>query len=323
MRENPDSSSERTNTLPEWRNRILSAILGIAVTVCGALIIGKFQARDPHLTFTSTESVPFSGPNGEVSIYQVTLSNDGKKEVYDVGCAIRVAAAKIDQYKVTADPLLNVTGLVASDTLNIQVPNLNPSESIQISILASGSQTMPAHTEVTARGKGVVASERKESAGKSPFGTLPLISLGAASLALLVSSIARSSLLKSQSTGTGDDQRQILAFLCRSHGLEDLAEMYSSQQHETTYWGEADRLGQRAIDAGGDRMARIERTLLALLEYKRMVKASRAIVYYNLALISRTKKDVPGSKKYLQDAKNTSKDSVERRLKIDPRFSDS
>jgi hypothetical protein len=321
------SATEISGGWSEWGNRFISAIVGIAVTVAGALIIGRFQAHEPYLVYSSTESLPFSGPSGDVSIYQVTLSNDGKKEVYDVACAIRIPLAKIDQYKVTANPLLNVSGAVSGDSLNIQIPNLNPSESIQISLLASGSQNLPARPQVTARGKGAVGSERGRENQKPWFESAPSVSLGAATFALLASTLAlrliRSKTSGSDLTGPSDDQRTNLAYVCRIYGLSDLAEEYSMRAHETTYWIEADRLGQIAVQAGGNKLELIENALQTLIEYNQQIRqTSKAIVYYNLALINRAKKDDLAFKKYLQLAKDTSPEEIERRLKFDRRFVD-
>jgi hypothetical protein len=316
----PDSAAERTSRWSEWGNRIISALVGIAVAVIAALIIGNFQAREPHLSYSSTESVPFSGPNGDVSIYQVALSNDGKKEVYDVACAIRIPAARIDQFKLTADPLLNASGTVSGDSLNVLVPNLNPTETIQVSLLASGSQNLPTRPQVAARGKGAVGIEKGKTAEKPWSDTFPLISLMAATLAVLVSGVSTRILRLSRGSSTGDDQRQVLAYVCRIHGLSDLAERYSGQIHETTYWAEADRLGQDAIDAGGERMGTIERALLSLVEYHGMARTSQAVVYYNVALINRVKKNEAECEKYLQLARSVSKDEIQRRLKVDPRL---
>ena len=237
MAEPPDSATERSpSRKSEWGNRIISAIIGILVTVTGSLILVSLETREPHLVYSSTESLPFSGSNGEVSIYQVTVSNDGKKEAYDVACAIRIPAAKIEQYKVTASPLLNATGTVSGETVNVQVPNLNPSESFQISLLASGLQSLPARPQVSARGKGVVGTEKAPSTEQSPSEPIALITLGAASLAVVVTGVVARILRKTVTgstslVGSGDDQRQVLAYVCRAYGLRDLADQYSAQSH--------------------------------------------------------------------------------------------
>src|SRR6266481_3799977 len=211
MSDAPSSEVERGPG--RWGERIISAFLGIVVAVIAALIIGNFQAHDPHLSYSSTESVPFSGPNGDVSIYQVTLSNDGKREVYDAACAIRIPAAKIDQFKITADPLLSASGTINGDSLNVQIPNLNPSESIQISLLASGSQNLPVRPVVTVRGKGIVGSEKSKTTDKPWSERFVLIATMAATLALGVSTVfGRFLAIRSKGGSTsGDDQRQILA----------------------------------------------------------------------------------------------------------------
>lgn len=326
MADAPDSSTERSSHKAAWGNRLVSAALGILVTVIGALIIGTFQAREPALVYSSTESLPFNGLNGEVSIYQVTISNDGKREANDVACIIRIPTGKVDQYKVTASPLLSVSGSTSGDSVTVQVPNLNPSESFQVSLLVSGTQSLPSRPQISARGRGILGTEKNPEQNKSESDPVLWVSLAAFS-AVFISGVftlifRRTKTFVPSSTGSGDDQRQVLAYICRANGLSDLADQYSSQPHETTYWAEADRLGQIATDTqNGERMAAIERSLLALVEYDtNLADTSKAIVFYNVALINRCKKDEPNYKKYLELAKETSRNQIERRLKVDPRF---
>jgi len=330
MASTPDSPSERSASGGGWVGRIVSAVVGIIVTVAGALIIGQFQARDPHLVYSSTESLPFSGPSGEVSIYQITISNDGKREVYDVACVAQIPGGRVDRYKITANPLLGVSGSASGDTVNIQIPNLNPSESVQISLLATASSTLPVHPDVLVRGRGVVGAQKSlPEEAQLPFGA-PLISLFAATFALLVAGVFMRLLSQNKkliafaagsSGGSGYDQRQALAYICRAGGLRDLAEQYSAQTHETTYWAEADRLGDLATDqTGGERMAAIERILLTMIDYPGMARSSKGIVYYNLALISHAKKDEAACRGYLDLARKTSPAEIEFRLKVDKRL---
>lgn len=326
MAEVPNSATERSSRRSEWGNRVVSAIFGIVVTVAGALILGKLQAHEPHLVYSSTESLPFNGPNGDVSIYQVTISNDGKREVNEVACAVRIPAAKIQQYKVLANPLLNVAVSVASDSLNIQIPNLNPSESVQVSLLAVGAPGLPTRPQVAARGRGITGTEKRQTSETASGDTLSLASLVVATSLAVFSTgffmwLLRAKSASGSSFGSGDDQRQILAYICRVYGLRDLADQYSAQTHETTYWAEADRLGQIATDSGdGERMAGIERALLGLIEYHKMARASKAVVCYNVALIKRAKRDDVAYREYLNLAKETARDEIERRLKVDRRF---
>jgi hypothetical protein len=68
-------------------------------------------------------------------------------------------------------------------------------------------------------------------------------------------------------------------------------------------------------------MQLIESALLALIGYNQHIaQDSKAVVYYNIALINRAKKDDAAYKKCLQLAKDTSADEIERRLKLDQRL---
>jgi len=338
MPETPDILPGRAAKKSEWPNRIVSALLGIVVSVLGSVILGRLQAREPHLVYWSTEALPFSGQNGNVSIYQVSVSNDGKKEISDVGCVIRVLGAKVDQYKVTANPLLNASTSISNDSVNIQIPNLNPSESVQIALLVTSSMTLPVRPEILARGKGITGTEKnmtKDEGAPTGISTL-LVATAAVALSGVFLSLlrqksmtnARKSLVNAmvpEAAGPpGDDQRQVLAFVCRVYGLRALADQYIAQTHETTYWAEADRLGQMGTDnPGGEQTAAIERVLAGLLDYNpEIAKASIAIVYYNLALISLAKKDKVANQKYIQLAKDISPAEINRRLKVDKRFAD-
>lgn len=320
-----ESAVENEGSRGRWLERVVSAVLGIAVAVIAALVIGAFQTREPHLTYSSTDSVPFSGSNQEVSIYQVTLSNDGKKEVYEVASDIRIPYAKIDQLKLTADPLLAAAGTVSGDTLNVRVPSLNPSESVQVSVLASGSGTLPTRPQVTARGRGVVSSEKsKATIEKSWADTLPFMAIVAATLSLASAGIFQR-IFRSKSPASARrslDQREALAHLCWAFGLTDLANKYADRAQETSYWQEADRLGQAAVDGGGERLIKIEQVLLSLVDFRGDVlqRASKAAVYYNLAIISQAQNNELDVKKYLRLARDASKDEVESRLKFDPRL---
>jgi len=338
MPETPDTLPGRAARKSEWPNRIISALLGIVVSVVGAVILARLQAREPHLVYWSTEALPFSGQNGNVSIYQISISNDGKQEISDVACVIRVPGAKVDQYKVTANPLLNSSTSISNDSVYVQIPNLNPSESVQIALLVMGPVSLPSHPEILARGKGITGTEKNltkdEGAPTGTFGLTLLVATAAVALSGLFFTLlrhksmanARKSLANAMELAgpPGDDQRQVLAFICRVHGLRALADQYIAQTHETTYWAEADRLGQMGTDnPGSEQTAAIERVLEGLLTYNpQIANSSIAIVYYNLALISLTKNDKVASQKYLQLAKDISSTEIDRRLKVDKRFAD-
>src|SRR6266849_8586817 len=89
----PDILPGRATRKSEWPNRIISALLGIVVSVVGAVILGRLQAREPHLVYWLTEALPFSGQSVNVSIYQISVSNDGKQEIFQSSDGISSARA--------------------------------------------------------------------------------------------------------------------------------------------------------------------------------------------------------------------------------------
>lgn len=249
---------------------------------------------------------------------------------------IRVPGARVDQYKVIANPLLNASTSISNDSVNTQIPNLKPSESMQITFLVTRSMTFPSHPEILARGKGITGTEKNltkdEGAPGGIFASTLFVATAAVGLSgLFLSLLRRKSLANAQNSladaivpegPRGEDQRHVLTFICRVHGLRALADQYIAQPHETTYWAEADRLGQMETDnPDGEQTAAIERVLAGLLDYDpQIAKPSIAIVHYNLALISLSRKDDVGRQKYLQLAKEISPAEISRRLKVDKRF---
>jgi hypothetical protein len=140
------------------------------------------------------ETVPFNGPNNVVGIYQVVLRNEGKKEVEDIGCYIRIPGAKIEQYRTITAPSLVTTDRVANDTVRVSVPNLNPGEAAQISVLASNPTFLPTHPEISVRAKGLMGEEQPATPSEKSETALPFLS-AAIALAALLSTFAIRTLL--------------------------------------------------------------------------------------------------------------------------------
>jgi hypothetical protein len=306
-----------------WGTRLLSAGLGIVVTVVGALVVGKLQGREPRLSYSSTESIPFNGSSGVLSIYQVTLSNIGSREVEEVSCIVRVPAAKVEQYNISANPTLETAASFSGDTLKLHMPSLNPAESVQILVLASGPRDLPTRPQVSARGKGVVAIEKASSDAKPWKDESILFGVSLASFSALLSTGLFTRLLRRRlGLGTeGDDQRQVLAYVCRLAGLSDLAGQYAAQTHKTTYWSEADRLGELALENNDPKRSdAIERALLALTEYASLAESSKAVVFYNVARINEAKPDKDSHKRYMDLAMKTSPRLIKTRMDLEARF---
>jgi hypothetical protein len=298
-----------------WVSRIVSAVLGILITVAAALIIGKIQSQDPHLAYTVVSSIPFSGASSVVSIYQINLVNDGKREVQNVTCYVRVPGGKIEQYKTSIAPSIGVTQTTISDSLTVQITSLNPSDTATISLLASGLGELPARPEVSIRASGVNGEEKARSSkdeGANPSWLVLLSGLGAVTSTGLLLPFVRKFV-------GGSDQAKTLEAICQTHGFHKEAEYYSKLKGRLWFRDEADRLTVDALAVGtADAVGRAETVLLALATRDHISPKSQAIVLVNLARIEATRGNEPAADRFLDLARSCSESTVDERLKILP-----
>jgi hypothetical protein len=154
--------------IKEHRKDILISVFSAMLAFVFAWLLYLIQAREPHLSFDTVETLPFQGPKEMTGIYHVTLMNDGSKEAEDVVCVIQVPKATVTQKKVNAPKSLAFTETSEGDSLRLSFPELNPQDVVNISVLASAPENLPSQPEVSFRGKGVNGvrrSERNEAAG--------------------------------------------------------------------------------------------------------------------------------------------------------------
>jgi hypothetical protein len=301
-------------TASAWWPRIISALLGIAVTVVGSLILQKLQSREPHLTYSAVEALPFNGQSGVVGIYQVILRNDGKKEIEDITSYIQVKGAKIEQYRTIVAPSLTTTTSADADAIRVNLPSLNPGEAAQISILASNPTFLPSRPEISVRAKGVNGVEQTSQPlrpEEKPF----LLSLLTAFSALVSTSLIY--LFLGRRRLMGRSQAANLKSICQTHGLDSRAERYSTVGR-LTYYAEADRLGDEAVQSqNAQTTSEIKKVLIGICALPTINEGSKAIVLYNLARIAAKEGNDTDVDAYVAGAKRISPEEIEGRIRID------
>jgi hypothetical protein len=306
-----------------WPQIIVTAVVGGIVTVLTGIVVFRFQTREPQLVYSATEAIPLTGQAQVVAIYQVSINNEGKKEVEDVNLFIRVSDANIEESQISADPAIAYSDSVISDTLELQIPLMNPSESVQVSFLASAPSDLPKRPEISLRGKGVTGKEKTATEGRSD---LPLSLISAlvgllAALTVFFSPLRRMLTTEEEKDESRhrDDQRKILAYICGLHGLDEEVNRYLSQSQDAFYWSESDRLAQLAIASGEPgKVEKIKSVLKDLLEYAHINDKSRAIVFFNLARLEVLEGDLDEMRSYLDRAREQMPRLIDTRLKIDP-----
>ena len=96
---------------------------------------------------------------------------------------------------------------------------------------------------------------------------------------------------------------------------------YYHQKSEVKYWKESDRLGNLAMTLTEDEIKKILFTLSNLLKIASIPNTSKSIIYYNIAKIYAHLKDYKQVKDNIIEAKKYHKTQIEKRLGIDPIWS--
>lgn len=235
----------------------------------------------------------------------------------------------MEQSRTAASPGINYSEVRQGDSVRVTVPNLNPSEAVQVSLVASSpSRRLPEEPDISVRGRGVLGKPESDSVhGKeSSLGNVLSISAAAVSLTFVLVLVfqtykvargASSDKEAKSNRGHRRGQRYVLAYLCRQFGLPKLADGYLERTAETTYWAECDRLGSLAIQDESLRK-QIEEVLKHLPEYAEAISDNaKAVALYNLARIDACRADYENCKQHLNAALALSPDEINARLKLD------
>jgi hypothetical protein len=332
-----------------WPSALGSALI---VAIVAPLIVSWVQSREPRLVFTTPQVLPFQGPTKNIANYAVTISNEGSSAVESAVCVIRVPNGTIEQKAVTADASIAHSETIEGDHLRIEIPNLNPSEHVQASLLVSSSVNLPGVPEVSLRGKGVTGKLSVQNV-ESPF----MVWLRIFSTASTVVSLAlwafvfiryapifgslpnikkRMNQIAEGERETEREQKDLramvegliqdetlnprfnLAYFCRTLGLATDADDYLLNRSDPlSYRAEADRftsLAQTASETGyRDKVIAL---LQALVDHAVMNDHSRATILFDLALLHRNGSDVE-LKSRIEKAHSLSPGRIETRLALE------
>jgi hypothetical protein len=311
-----------------WQQILVTALITGIITVISGLIVFKFQEHEPKLTYSAIETIPFEGSNKVVGIYNVVLENEGKKDLKDVVCVVKISKSQIDQYKVSVNPANIHSETQKDDTLTVKLSGLNPSEEVTVSILASSQSTLPKRPEVALRAVGLTGTEKSSNGKDGKFQDL-LLTVAGGVLATLALLFTLSSKLKGRVLGStvskilpsekhSGDQRNILAYLCNLFKLNEEEEKYRSLNYKVEYWSESDKLAMSAIESkSSDYSLKIDKLLRELTQYASMSDDSEAIVYYNIARVAAARGEHAIKDQYLKKASGIAPTIIAKRLDID------
>jgi len=322
-----------------WTQILVTAAITGIVTVVAGMILFNLQTSKPKLTFESPETSPFQGTGQNFSIYNVTITNSGGTSISNITCVIQVPKSSLDDTKITVASTIKYSTSINNDTLTVEVPDLNPSETVNISILATSKDEMPKIPTVSLRGAGITGEQVSKSTDTAK--SEPIFIVGVlVSFFSLISSVLSGTRFSSISIagvnipifGKGgtvlggkhsDDQNKVYAYLCGLNGLTTDVNEYLSRQSDTSYWSESDRFASLAMvnPESGDTEKR-KKVLIDLLEYANIADVSKAIIHYNIARIAFAQNKIVEAKEHLLSAKRLGGKLIETRLKLESKLQD-
>ncbi len=139
---------------------VLTGAVMLVVTVVAGMILFALQAREPRLVYSARDIIPFRGEDRFLAVYHVWIANQGGSAAEEVVCTVSVPEATIDEWTVSAAPVLSYTDSLVEDTVWLNVPWLNADERLELSLVATAPRTalpreaLPGIPKVELRAKG-------------------------------------------------------------------------------------------------------------------------------------------------------------------------
>jgi len=310
-----------------FKNIIITAVIGAVITgvvTVGVNLITEFIKTEPvSLIYSVDNVVPFSGNSGTIGIYRLQIMNNGKKMIEEMALNVELQNAKIEQSNVSENNSLDYNEKIENG-YKLYVKNLNPSESIAVSLLASSSNALPARPDINLRGKGIVGVEKANRAESGLqeilFKLLGPITASYATLFVLYFAIRNNFLGLGHTIGI--KQKEIFAYLCGMHGLSDDFDRFANLHGDISFWFGADRLTYFALNScNQDKCNKVRGVLIDLLKYNpNFAPSSRAIIYYNIAKLSKYLGNDEEKNDNLENARKLDAKTIKVRMEIDKYF---
>lgn len=303
---------------------ILTAIITGVVTFIVLFSLNYIQDKRPELNYWTYEAVPFEDSGASFAIYHLVISNNGETTIKNIEGQIILPEGSGLTSKVTSDPaILKYDGQVSENIYSFNFPTMNSGETSIISIMAISKSALPSSPTVSIRGEGVKAVKSLGGQNRNNYWVYLVMLMTALYLVFGYILLRRvKAKEKEMKEFHSADQNLILAYLCGITSLKDEEKKYREITGGLQYWAESDRMAKYAIENSKDRegIEKRKQVLLKLIEYGRVAKESKGLIYYNLARISKVQKNKNDVEKYLKEAETFSPELVKKRIKIERFF---
>jgi len=320
-----------------WKQIICTALVTGLVSVGTGMLLFKIQNKQPVLTYSVSESVPFQSDSSKLSIFLLEVRNDGKEFVENVQCNIDLQSATIVDKQFKTDNALPFSDSCMLNRCLISIPLLNPTEMLSVSILMNSKNQSEIRPKVVLRAKGITGKPLKSQNNKANEKLTIIAAIVSAYTAMFslvivtrrqrLFSVLFPFLPKSfnrfiDDKKPSDEQEKVLAYLFGLQGLHNQVEYYLTHKADPTYWSESDRIASIAISSKDNNIAEsMKKVLLNLLNYANIAPSSQAIIHYNIARIAKFQGIEKECSIHIDEAVKHLPRLMETRMSIDPVFS--
>ena len=91
-----------------WKQILFSILITGIVSLIVGMLLFHYQNKDPVLTYSLQEGIPFESDSESIIIYNLIITNDGKKIIEDVTNTITFKGDIIDEKKIIAPESINI-----------------------------------------------------------------------------------------------------------------------------------------------------------------------------------------------------------------------
>jgi len=311
----------KNTSKPEWFRTIIASIISIFVGLAIGLLLEFFKSSKPNIEYTYSESDAFKGQAGSFAILKLQVTNSGKKELEDVLVRIEGKDDEFLEAKVSGIPPSTRSHRLDKTSFQLNVPFLNPLETVSAQILLSPKTEKPETPKIEVRAKGIIGHLAEQPTRDSFKRQIPplLAAISSAFFALyFIRRIRRVTPRMFYTKSHRDDQRDVLSFILELNGLNDEAETIRHSERTLSYWAEADRLTNKILRLEDpDRTRRLAKSFEQLLYYAFMEDTSCMLINTDIAKLYSKTGEMQKAKEAISKARSKNHKVIEKRIELD------
>ena len=312
----------KNTSKPEWIRTIIASILSIFVGLSIGLLLEFLKSSKPNIEYTYSESDAFKGQAGSFAILKLQVTNSGKKELEDVLARIEGGDDEFLEAKVSGIPPSTRSHRLEKTSFQLNVPFLNPLETVSAQILISPKTEKPETPKIEVRAKGIIGHLAEQSTRDSFKRQIPPLLAAILSaffvLYLLLLRIRRNAPRIFYTKSHRDDQRDVLSFILELNGLNDEAETIRRSERTLSYWAEADRLTNKILRLEDpDRTRRLAKSFEQLLYYADIENTSCMLINTDIAKLYSKTGEMEKAKGAISKARSKNHKVIEKRIELD------